>query len=64
MSCTDYAIVRGTTPTITVDYDGDLTGLYIHLSFNAGSLVVKDTDDLTVTVEDEVTTITAHLTQA
>lgn len=54
---------RGTTPTITVSIDKDLTGMGIHLAFNAGELVVKQGEDLDVEYADGATTVTATLTQ-
>ena len=55
---------RGTTPTVTVTVDADLTGMDVHLALNAGTLIVKETDDLEITVDGGVTTIVANLTQA
>lgn len=54
---------RGTTPTITVEVDADLTGLDIHLALDAGTLIVKETDDLGIDIADGKTVITANLTQ-
>lgn len=54
---------RGTTPTITVTIDADLTGMEVHLALKSGELIVKDTDDLTITYEEGQTTIVANLTQ-
>ena len=54
---------RGTTPTITVTVGADLTGKEIHLAFQSGELVVKSGNDLDVSVEDGITTITTALTQ-
>ena len=64
MTCAGNAIIRGTTPTVEVVVDADLTGLELHLCFDAGARVVKETADMTVNVEDGKTTITAVLTQA
>ena len=55
---------RGTTPTVTVTVDADLSGLEVHLALNAGTLIVKETDDLDIAVDGGMTTITANLTQA
>lgn len=54
---------RGTTPTVTVQVDADISALNIHLAFSAGSLVVKSGEDLTVEYADGVTTIQTTLTQ-
>lgn len=55
---------RGTTPTITVEVDADLTGLQIYLAFKCGSkLVVKTDDDLNATYEEDKTTIECILSQ-
>ena len=54
---------RGTTPTVTVQVDADISALNIHLAFAAGSLVVKSGGDLTVEYADGVTTIQTTLTQ-
>ena len=57
---------RGTTPTITLEVEADLTGLNLHVAFaqEGGPVVVKSGNDLTVSVEDSVTTIETTLTQA
>lgn len=55
---------RGTTPTLTIEVDADLTGLDIHLALDAGTLIVKETDELGIDIADGKTTITANLTQA
>ena len=54
---------RGTTPTITVEIDADLTNLNVHLALNAGALIVKDDDDLTIEIAGGKTTIECTLTQ-
>ena len=55
---------RGTTPTITVEVDADLSGLNIRLAFKEGSkLIVKEGSDLDVSVEGEVTTVSCDFTQ-
>ena len=55
---------RGTTPTITVTVDADITDMNIFLAFrNCGRLLVKSGDELEVSVEEGVTTITTTLTQ-
>lgn len=54
---------RGTTPTVTVQVDADISALNIHLAFAAGSLVVKSGADLDVSYADGVTTIQTTLTQ-
>ena len=55
---------RGTTPTITVSVDADITDMSIHLAFKCGSrLIVKQGDDLTVEAVDGGTEITTILTQ-
>ena len=59
----EYSIRRGTTPPVTVVVDRDLTGKNLHLSFLAGVLIVKENADLTITVEDGITTIATYLTQ-
>lgn len=63
-------IRRGTTAPVAVEIEGcDLSLLNIHLTFAAGSLVTKTTEDgeLVVNVDTEggepVTTVTASLTQ-
>lgn len=55
---------RGTTPTITVTADADLSDMNVHLALDAGTLIVKSGDDLDVEYADGVTTVTAQLTQA
>ena len=55
---------RGTTPPFAVEVVGeDWTNLNIHLTFEAGALVTKSGDDLTVTYADGVTTVSTVLTQ-
>lgn len=54
---------RGTTPTLTVEVDADLTGLEVHLAFDAGQLIVKDSSSLDIEAADGKTVITANLTQ-
>lgn len=55
---------RGTTPTITATVNADLTGMSVHLAFKVGgSVIVKQGDDLTVSVEDGETTVSCALTQ-
>lgn len=55
---------RGTTPTITVSVDADITDMNIHLAFKCGSrLIVKQGDDLTVEAVEGGTEITTTLTQ-
>lgn len=58
-----WAIRRGTTPPIKIKVGADLTDLNIHLSFDAGELIVKSGDDIDVSFEDGVTTIETVLTQ-
>ena len=56
---------RGTTPTITVTVDGDVTEYTLYLAFKAGSETrVKTGEDLDVSVVDGSTVITCKLTQA
>ena len=55
---------RGTTPTITVTADADLSEMNVHLALDAGTLIVKSGDDLDVAYADGITTVTAQLTQA
>ena len=56
---------RGTTPTITATVNADLTGLGVHLAFKQKERqpIVKEGDDLIVTIEGGITTVTAVLTQ-
>ena len=56
---------RGTTPTITVHVDADITDLNVYLAFRVGSkLLVKSGNDLTVTAgENNSTDISVTLTQ-
>ena len=54
---------RGTTPTITVKVNSDLSDLNVNLALDAGTLIVKTGDDLSVEVEDGVTTVSTTLTQ-
>lgn len=54
---------RGTTPTITATVDADISALNIHLALDAGTLIVKSGEDLTVNYADGVTTVEATLTQ-
>ena len=54
---------RGTTPTITATVDSDLTGLSIHLAFDAGTLIVKTDEDLDVSYDGDETTVSCTLTQ-
>ena len=56
---------RGTTPTITVTVDADLTGMSLYLAFKQPGTppLVKADTDLDVTVEGQETTISATLTQ-
>lgn len=60
---------RGTTPTITVKVNADLTDMGIHLAFRVGDCrpIVKLNDDMEITVEEldgePVTTIVTRLTQ-
>lgn len=58
-----WVIRRGTTPPIRVRVGADLTDLNIHLSFDAGELIVKSGDDIGVSFADGVTTIETVLTQ-
>ena len=53
---------RGTTPTVTVTVDADLTGMDVHLAFEAGALIVKSGEDLDIETGD-TTTISTTLTQ-
>lgn len=57
---------RGTTPTITATVNADLTGLGVHLAFRQKERqpIVKTGDDLTVSIDGGVTTVTTVLTQA
>lgn len=55
---------RGTTPTIEVEVEKDVTDLVLHLSFAQDDvLVVKEGDDLEVVQELGVTTVKTVLTQ-
>lgn len=55
---------RGTTPTITVTVDADLSALDIYLTFQSGATTITKTgDDLDVSVSDGVTTIVCTLSQ-
>lgn len=54
---------RGTTPTLVVTVGADLSGLEVHLAINSGGLLIKETSDLEIEIEDGTTTITAKLTQ-
>lgn len=54
---------RGTTAPVTIEVDRDLTGTDIHVAFEAGVLIVKQTDELAISVDQGVTTIVAQLTQ-
>jgi hypothetical protein len=60
---------RGTTPTITVTVDADISDMTIYLTFKSGCTeIVKSDDDLTVTTEtaqsgDVSTIIETTLTQ-
>ena len=56
---------RGTTPTLAVTVDADISAYLVYLTFkNGDALLTKTNDDLTITVDDGVTTIEAALTQA
>lgn len=55
---------RGTTPTITVTVDKDLTGMVIHLAFKTDHmLLVKTNKDFDISYEDGKTVIACKLTQ-
>ena len=54
---------RGTTPTITVKVKADLSEMNINLALNAGALIVKSGDDLTISVDHGITTVSTTLTQ-
>lgn len=56
---------RGTTPTITVTVDADISALGIHLAFSQSGkpLIVKTGSELAVTADGDVTTIICPLTQ-
>ena len=57
---------RGTTPTVTVEVDKDITYLNVHLSFAQGDvLIVKESEngDLEMAYDGSKTTVTATLTQ-
>ena len=57
---------RGTTPTINITVDSDLTGYVIYLTFrqNDGQSITKTNDDLNIDVDDDKTFIDCTLTQA
>lgn len=55
---------RGTTPTITITVDADLTGMIIHLAFKTGErLLIKTNKDFDISYEENKTVITCKLTQ-
>ena len=58
---------RGTTPTLTVTVDADLSGLNLYLTFKNGStLLTKTNDDMSIEYEGgqhPSTTITVILSQ-
>lgn len=55
---------RGTTPTITVTVDADLTGFNVHLALKNGSAVyVKENEDLDISVDGDRTVVSTTLTQ-
>lgn len=56
---------RGTTPTFTVTVDADITAYLIYLTFKDGDyMLTKTNDDLTIAVDEGVTSIDVTLTQA
>ena len=56
---------RGTTPTINITVDSDLTGYVIYLTFrqNDGQSITKTNDALNIDVDDDKTFIDCTLTQ-
>ena len=62
----EYSFRRGTTPTIEVEVERDITDLTLHLSFAQDDvLVVKEESDLDVQYDQdlEATTVKTVLTQ-
>ena len=55
---------RGTTPTITLTVDADLTGWTVYLALaQAGSVIVLEDDRVEATVSEGVTTLEFTLSQ-
>lgn len=55
---------RGTTPTITVTVDKDISDMVIHLAFKTDNkLLVKKNDDLEISSTDDKTILVCKLTQ-
>ena len=55
---------RGTTPTLTLTVDADLTGHHVYVTLqNAGSLLTLENDRLDIDVASGTTTIGLTLTQ-
>ena len=57
-------MIPGTTPTIPLIVNADLTGYNIYATFKAGRVeIIKTSDEITVTVENGKTTIGVPFTQ-
>lgn len=55
---------RGTTPTVTLTVDTNITDWTVHVAFkSSGKVFVFENDRLQMSVEDGVTTILLTLTQ-